>query len=132
MFNFCIPAFESTGGAQHRYQCADCYCLHTVNNLHTWEHWSYWDQIDPKMQSTFEGPESGVGAVHKWSSDHKSVGHGSMTITENNPPNSIKTELRFEEMYPAHGGWNFAETPDGVKSTIYMEMQMPFMARIMG
>ncbi|MBK8873501.1 MAG: hypothetical protein IPN13_06075 [Bacteroidetes bacterium] len=45
-----------------------------VNHLKTWKKWSYWDNIDPKMQSNYEGPEAGVGAIHKWRSTDELAG----------------------------------------------------------
>src|SRR5512146_255816 len=83
-----------------------------VNNLKVWKNWSYWDNIDPNMKSTYEGPESGPGAIHSWSSDHEKVGTGSMTIVEVSEPNSILTSLTFSSM-SSPGGWTFSESDSG-------------------
>lgn len=101
-----------------------------VNTLSTWQHWSYWDQIDPNMISEYEGPESGAGAVHKWESKNDSVGKGSLTIVESTEPNTIITSLYFEGMGSSMGGWNFDEGESGVTATMYMEIEMPFHGRI--
>ncbi len=101
-----------------------------VNNLTKWQYWSYWDQIDPNMKSEFEGPESGTGAVHKWSSDNDSVGTGSLTIVESTEPNTIVTSLFFEGMGTSQGGWNFDESEEGTRATIYMDIELPFAGRI--
>ena len=50
--------------------------FHQVNTLKNWKNWSHWDKIDPEMKSVYEGPESGAGAMHSWTSDHSSVGNG--------------------------------------------------------
>ncbi|PQO44474.1 hypothetical protein [Blastopirellula marina] len=34
-----------------------------VNRLSAWGAWSPYEKIDPDMEKTFEGPESGKGAV---------------------------------------------------------------------
>jgi len=103
-----------------------------VNNFKNWINWSYWDRLDPNMKSTFEGPESGVGSIHRWESDHDEVGKGSMTITGATEPNEIMTSLAFGEDWVSPGGWFFEDSPEGVKTTMFMDMTMPFYARIMG
>jgi hypothetical protein len=103
-----------------------------VNNFHTWQKWSYWDNIDPQMKSTYEGPESGVGAKHLWSSNDKNVGTGNITIVAVKPNSEILTDLDFEGMGTSHGGWLFHEVDGGTEVTTYMEMDMGFFGRIMG
>lgn len=102
-----------------------------VNNLKTWKNWSYWDRIDPDMVSRYEGPESGVGATHRWDSENEKVGHGSMTITAVDEPKSLTTSLAFDK-WVTPGGWLFDETPEGVKTTMYLDRDMPFYGRISG
>jgi len=105
--------------------------FNAVNNLQLWINWSYWDRIDPNMKSTFEGPQSGVGAIHRWESENDSVGKGSMTITESVEPSKVLTSLEFSD-WKTPGGWLFDDTEEGVKATIFMDMDMPFYARIPG
>jgi effector-binding domain-containing protein len=100
-----------------------------VNILKNWQSWSYWDNIDPNMKSEYEGPESGIGAVHKWSSDNDSVGHGSLTITKSEPGKLVEYELLFEGMGSSLGGWQFSDTAGGVMVTTYMDMEPPFFMR---
>ncbi|MDF2438101.1 MAG: hypothetical protein K0Q95_2477 [Bacteroidota bacterium] len=103
-----------------------------VNNFQNWPKWSYWDNIDPQMKSTYEGPESGVGAKHLWTSNHKDVGTGSIVIVDSKPYSTILTDLEFEGMGTSHGGWFFKEVEGGTETTTYMEMDMGFFGRIMG
>lgn len=100
-----------------------------VNTLRNWKNWSHWDRIDPDMISSYEGPESGVGATHFWSSRHRSVGTGSMTITESTEPSSIATSLSFGGSR-SQGGWRFEPTQGGTGVTIFMDMKFPFFGRI--
>jgi hypothetical protein len=46
-------------------------------NLPGWRAWSPWEKKDPAMKRTFEGPESGPGAVYGWEGN-KDVGSGRM------------------------------------------------------
>lgn len=101
-----------------------------VNHLKTWKKWSYWDNIDPQMQSTYEGPEAGVGAIHKWRSTDDMAGAGTLTITESFPNEKIVTTLNFEGMGISTGGWLFASGDSGTNVTTYMDIELPFFGRI--
>ncbi|MCW3103987.1 MAG: hypothetical protein JWO09_2427 [Bacteroidetes bacterium] len=103
-----------------------------VNNFHNWPQWSYWDNIDPAMKSTYEGPESGVGAKHLWTSDNENVGHGNITIVESKPDTLILTDLEFEGMGTSRGGWKFRNEGNGCIATTYMDMDMGFFGRVPG
>jgi effector-binding domain-containing protein len=100
-----------------------------VNNLKIWKNWSYWDQLDPEMQSVYEGPESGAGAMHSWKSDHRMVGEGSMTIVESTEPSIIITSLNFGGT-TSLGGWTFEEFDSGTQATVYMDLELSFVSRI--
>lgn len=100
-----------------------------VNNLKAWKNWSYWDNLDSNMVSKYEGPEEGAGAKHSWESEHPQVGVGSMTITAVTAPQSISTELQFEDMI-SKGGWTFDKSETGTKATIFMDIELGFAGRI--
>jgi effector-binding domain-containing protein len=102
-----------------------------INTLTHWKSWSYWDNIDPKMQSTYEGPESGVGAKHLWKSENDSVGNGSLTITKSEPNTFVETTLEFEGMGTSVGGWKIKDTTGAVYVTTYMDMDIGFLFRPM-
>ena len=82
-----------------------------VNRLEAWKSWSPWMQREPDMKSSYEGPESGVGAKTSW--DSETQGAGSQTITESVPNERIDTALDFGEMGSATSDWTFAEEEDG-------------------
>jgi effector-binding domain-containing protein len=82
------------------------------------------------MKSTYEGPESGVGAKHNWTSNHKQVGNGSITIVDSKPNSLVMTDLDFEGMGTSHGGWMIKDSANGSSVTTYMEMDMGFFGRI--
>jgi effector-binding domain-containing protein len=101
-----------------------------INNFRNWPKWSYWDNIDPDMKSTYEGPESGVGAKHLWTSKHKQVGNGNITIVESKPDSVVITDLEFEGMGKSHGGWMIKDSAEGSNVTTFMEMDMGLLGRI--
>jgi hypothetical protein len=58
-----------------------------IVDFHNWRNWSPWDDIDPDLQRSYSGPDSGVGAGYSWSGNRK-AGEGTMEIT-------IGTEARM-------------------------------------
>ncbi|MGQ4617757.1 SRPBCC family protein [Nocardia sp. R7R-8] len=50
-----------------------------INDFHKWVEWSPWEDLDPKLQRSYSGAESGVGARYAWSGNRK-AGAGSMEI----------------------------------------------------
>ena len=80
-----------------------------VNNLHTWEKWSIWNQIDPEMDITYENSGIGKNASYTWNSENSKVGQGKLTITESIPYDSIATEMDFMEEGTAMGYFLFKE-----------------------
>jgi hypothetical protein len=66
-----------------------------VNEVRKWPEWSAWNtEMDPTLTYTYEGPESGPGAISKW--EGKKTGQGMLTITEADPAKGIKYDLSFE------------------------------------
>lgn len=95
-----------------------------VNTLKNWGSWSYWDNIDSAMKSEFVGTEMGVGAIHKWSSEHEMVGTGSMEITESVVNEKVITKLQFDGEGDAIGSWLFQQSEEGTNVTVMMDMDM--------
>lgn len=103
-----------------------------VNNLHTWTEWSPYEEMDPKMQRTFSGAESGKGAVYTWDGNND-VGSGSMEITEVTEPSNIKIDLHFLKPFKGDNKVNFSFVPEGdmTKVTWAMTGESPFMCKVM-
>lgn len=55
---------------------------------------SLWENRDPSMQKTFEGPAVGVGQSCAWSGNRE-VGKGKMTIEESVPGQQVSVKLEF-------------------------------------
>ena len=66
-----------------------------VGDLRRFNEFSPWADIDPDIKYTYEGPESGVGQVMKWSSDNADVGSGSQTIVKYEPATFVESQLDF-------------------------------------
>ncbi|MBL0341497.1 MAG: GyrI-like domain-containing protein [Bacteroidetes bacterium] len=100
-----------------------------INTPKSWKNWSYWDQIDPAMKSVYEGPESGLGAIHKWTSNNNSVGNGSLTIIESSEPDKIEYALTFEGMGTSNGGWLLKDSGEAILVNAFLDIDLPFMGR---
>lgn len=106
-----------------------------MNDLHNWEKWSPWAEMDPDMIIEYMGPEKGKDAKYCWEGDPETVGKGCLKIVDNVDNASINTLLEFEGMSPGHGNWKFEKISDGVKVTWAMNSSMddyPIIGRYFG
>lgn len=69
-----------------------------VNSLKATEAWSPWLGIDPDVQTSFTGPEAGVGAKLEWASVHPQVGSGRQEIIKSVANERVETALDFGDM----------------------------------
>ena len=88
-----------------------------VDDFKSWNAWSPWDKLDPGMQKTYEGPESGVGAIYTWSGNDD-VGSGKMTITGATAPQSIAISLEFIEPFASVATTTFSFKAGGAGETV--------------
>lgn len=87
-----------------------------ANNLHTWDKWAIWNQMDPNMEITYHNSGIGENASYTWHSENDNVGSGEMKITASVPYDSIATAMDFMEHGTATGYFLFDEK-DG-KTTV--------------
>jgi carbon monoxide dehydrogenase subunit G len=66
-----------------------------VGDLRRFKEFSPWADFDPDIKYTYEGPESGVGQVMKWSSGNAEVGNGTQTIVKYEPATFVESQLEF-------------------------------------
>lgn len=92
-----------------------------VNDFHKWDAWSPWAKIDPTMQVTHSGSQSGVGAVYAWAGTGE-AGEGKMTITASRPNELIAIDLEFIQPFPAKNVTEFTFTPNGSKTVVNWTM----------
>ena len=82
-----------------------------VNDFHEWPAWSPWEDVDPALQRTYSGPDSGVGAHYAWSGNRR-AGSGSMEITSSTP-DEIDLRLSFLKPWKATNEVTFTLVPAG-------------------
>lgn len=87
-----------------------------LNDLHEFNRWSPWGNLDPKMVTTYSGPSAGVGAQMSWSGNAR-VGSGSQEITESVPNQRVRTRLQFGG-YDHPSSATFTVTPEGEGSKV--------------
>ncbi len=104
-----------------------------VADFRRWTEWSPWEGLDPELQRTYSGPESGPGASYSWSGNRK-AGHGQMTILETFEPSSITVDLRFDKPFKARNDMSFNIEEEGSGSTVHWVMsgRKTFTTRVMG
>lgn len=108
-----------------------------INNFQKWREWSPFENLEPDMKKTFDGPESGVGAKYGWEGKGK-AGAGSMTIIESDEPHKVGIDLAFTKPFQCN---NLAEftldaSPGGTTDSTVVSWAMsgnsPYVARVMG
>lgn len=92
-----------------------------VNDFHHWNDWSPWAKLDPAAKNTFEGPESGKGAVFSWDGNDK-VGSGRMTILESRPSELVQIKLEFFRPMEDESTTKFTFKPEGEKTQVTWDM----------
>ncbi|WP_019864291.1 SRPBCC family protein [Methylovulum miyakonense] len=104
-----------------------------VNTLQKWHAWSPWAKLDPNATTTFDGPESGIGAVMGWAGNNK-VGVGSMTITDSHPDEYIQFRLDFQKPFKGTNSAEFTFQADSgqTKVTWTMTGRNDFISKAMG
>ena len=103
-----------------------------LNDMHRFPEWSPWQELDPNMKVTHEGPESGVGAKYSWAGNND-VGEGRMTITESTPNTSVVQKLEFLKPWASTCDVHFTIAPEGEgsKVTWAMDGNNDTMAKVM-
>lgn len=103
-----------------------------INDFHNWQNWSPWKDLDPNATTTFEGPQSGKGAVYAWSGNSE-VGEGKLTILESTPNDHITMRLDFERpmQSSAENDYTLASDGNGTRMTWTMSGHNSFLERAM-
>jgi uncharacterized protein YndB with AHSA1/START domain len=104
-----------------------------IVDFHRWSEWSPWEDLDPAMQRTFSGAESGVGAVYEWNGNRK-AGQGRMEITAADAPSRVEVALQFLKPFKSNNTTMFELTEADGATCVLWRMVGPktFMTRIMG
>jgi hypothetical protein len=101
-----------------------------VNDFRNWQAWSPWLDVDPNAKATFEGPDSGEGAIFRWAGNAE-VGEGSMKILESRSPEHVRIELHFIKPMEDTAITEFYLEPagEGAKVTWTMEGHNNFVSK---
>jgi Polyketide cyclase / dehydrase and lipid transport len=104
-----------------------------LQDFHHWVEWSPWEGIDPNLQRTYSGPESGVGASYAWVGSRK-VGSGRMEIVGATPTDSVDIELAFLKPFKAENHTRFQLQWSGTNTTVTWTMsgKKTLMSKVMG
>ena len=103
-----------------------------INDFHQWRGWSPYEDRDPALKRTYEGPDSGKGAVYAWDGN-KNVGSGRMEILETSVPSKITIKLDFFKPFEGHNTAEFTMLPQGDVTNLTWTMHGPavFMSKLM-
>ena len=93
-----------------------------IDDFHDWVRWSPWEKLDPRMQKTFSGPNSGLGSVYKWSGNSK-AGEGQMTLLTSTPGELVVIELKFIRPFRATNLAKFQLTREGTGTRVVWSME---------
>ena len=88
-----------------------------VSDLRRFKEFSPWAELDPNLQYTFEGPETGIGQKMSWTSGNPQLGSGSMTVVDYQPNIRFATTLDFGGVGDAIGYFNFVPVANDTKVT---------------
>ncbi|MFZ0712406.1 MAG: SRPBCC family protein [Terrimicrobiaceae bacterium] len=92
-----------------------------VNDLHKYQTWSPFAKLDPAMQTTFEGPSVGTGAVLAWTGNGK-AGEGRMKLSESRPNELVRFDLEFFKPFKATNVAEFTFKPQGDQTVVTWSM----------
>jgi uncharacterized protein YndB with AHSA1/START domain len=103
-----------------------------IEDFHEWPRWSPWEDIDPAMERTYGGPESGVGSTYSWSGNRK-AGRGRMEIRQV-ADDHIDVDLHFDKPFKSDNDLTFLLEPrdGGTHVTWRITGPRPLMMRLAG
>jgi hypothetical protein len=76
------------------------YIFPNLNSFFRWAEWSPWNDLDPAMKRTYEGPVLGEGSVYAWAGN-KEAGEGRMTLVESRKDELVRIKLELFQPFPA-------------------------------
>lgn len=87
-----------------------------IERFKSWTEWSPWEGMDPNLERTYTGPETGVGSQYAWKGNRK-VGEGRMEITAVEPASRVELDLHFLKPIKAENVTIFELQPSSNGST---------------
>lgn len=102
-----------------------------LNGFKQAQEWSPWAKLDPQMQITYSGPDSGKGAMMMWKSENPAVGAGSQQIIESEPDKRIRLKLFFAD-FNSENYAQFLLEPEGDGTRLTWSYDTTFGGNILG
>lgn len=100
-----------------------------IADLHKWEQWSPWQDLDPNMEQFYSGPEAGIGASVYWVGN-SAAGEGKMTIVTNEP-SIVEVDIEFLKPFKATNRSHFYLAPKDEGSTTVIWQMTGHLNRIL-
>lgn len=102
-----------------------------IDDLHRWVDWSPFEGLDPDLERSYTGPESGVGSGYAWQGNRK-AGAGRMAVTEASDQ-VVGVRVRFLKPFKSESLSTFtiAPTATGSQVTWRMSFEKTLLARVM-
>lgn len=92
-----------------------------INDLRIGKTWSAWEKVDPAMQFSFSGSDSGIGAKYAWNGNRE-IGQGEMEITESVPNAKVRYHLHFIKPFEGHSDVDFDLAENGGQTQVTQTM----------
>ena len=125
-----MPSFSTSRSTHIKAAPAVVHAL--IDDFSEWPKWSPWEGLDPDLNRTFSGPDSGVGSRYAWDGNSK-PGTGTMEILRSDP-SQIEIALEFLKPFKATNTTLFAFAPaaGGTDVTWTMTGQRGVLMNLMG
>lgn len=93
--------------------------------------WMPWRETDPQVQTTYAGPEEGVGSISKWESPGQ-MGTGMAEVVGVNPNQLVKTKIAYTKPMEMSQDSEFELAPLGesTRMTWKVSGKQPFIPRL--
>ena len=103
-----------------------------INDLAAFNRWNPFDKKDPKLQSLYQGPASGVGATYVFKGNAQ-VGEGSIEITGALQPREVTMRLQMVKPMKCDNTVIFGITRHGAETEVSWTMQgkTPYLAKVL-
>jgi uncharacterized protein YndB with AHSA1/START domain len=85
-----------------------------VAELRQWREWTIWYARNPQLETHYQGPADGVGAVSEW---RDAQGHGRLTVTAAEPDRLIAYDLLFDGDMLTRGSIVLVPEAGGTRAT---------------
>jgi hypothetical protein len=105
--------------------------LPLLSDFRRWEAWSPWEKLDPQMKRTFNGAQSGTGAIYEWSGNDE-AGAGRMEILSATTQ-AVDIKLDFLKPFASSNTTKFALQPANAGTQIVWSIDgpMPYLSKLM-